>query len=87
VEIIFSLEVVMELGELSEREQNIWDTAHAVGFRDHAKLVEGQKPTTSTGSPEFSAESKEFIGKLFRSQIDLPPDIAEAVNEHFWELL
>jgi hypothetical protein len=48
--------------------------------------VDSQAPT-NTGSPEFSAESKEFIGKRFRSQIDLPPDIAEAVNEHFWELL
>ena len=43
--------------------------------------------TPNTGSPKFSEESKEFIGKLFRSQIDLPPDVAEAVNEHFWDLL
>jgi len=53
----------------------------------YANWLEEKFTSTNTGSPKFSEESKEFIGKLFRSQIDLPPDIAGAVNEHFWDLL
>ena len=62
-------------------------SAHDSWARIKTALAESQPTPTNTGSPKFSAESNEFIGKLLRSQIDLPPDIAEAVNEHFWDLL
>jgi hypothetical protein len=30
---------------------------------------------------------KDFINKLVNNQKDIPEDIQEIVNEHFWELL
>lgn len=38
----------MDNENLSEREKQIWDTAHAVGFRDHALIAVCQKPSTNS---------------------------------------
>ena len=61
---------------------------NAVGSEIETSENDGKKfASTNTQSKSLSNESKEFIENLFRSQVDLPPDIVEAVNEHFWDLL
>lgn len=36
---------------------------------------------------EVKKEAEEKMKELVENQQDLPADISEAVNEHFWELL